>query len=89
LSGTAINLLFPKLDWINILQVVKQGLASMLMIFGAIAVIFGLGFLYGLLLINTMTLMTFLWLCTAFFTLASTTIYAWLATKGERIFKEL
>jgi ABC-2 type transport system permease protein len=88
-SGLAINLIFPKLDWVNELQVVKQGLSSMVMIFGAIGVIFGLGFAYGFLLKDIMTLATFLWLCTALLVIASAAVYAWLATKGVRIFGEL
>jgi ABC-2 type transport system permease protein len=88
-SGTAINLLFPKLDWINELQVVKQGFSAMLMIFAAVGMAVGLGFVYALLLSDYLTLTTFLWLCTAFFTIASAAIYAWVATVGEKIFREL
>jgi ABC-2 type transport system permease protein len=89
ITGTAINLLFPKLDWVNELQVVKQSLSSMLMMLGAMALIFGLGIVYAFLLVDMMTLLTFLWLCTAAFTVVSAAIYAWLATVGERIFREL
>jgi hypothetical protein len=45
-----INLHFPKFDWINEIQPIKQGLATMLTMFGAAAIVAALVMLYALLL---------------------------------------
>jgi ABC-2 type transport system permease protein len=43
--GVVINLPFPRLDWLNEVQVAKQSASAMLSLFGAMAGIAGLGLL--------------------------------------------
>jgi len=88
-AGLAINLHFPKLDWMNETHVVKQGLSAMVTLFGAMVTIAALGFAYVFLLNTLISLTTFLWLFTLMSAVIAFIIYAWLVTAGVRKFEEL
>lgn len=81
-GGIAVNLYFPKLEWTNEIYVVKQGLSSMITMFGAMGVIAGLGFAYAFLIDGIVSLTAFLWICAAAFAIAATAVYAWLIKSG-------
>jgi ABC-2 type transport system permease protein len=86
LLGVTLNLQFPRFDWINSLQPVKQGLAAMLAMFGGMA---GLGVLAGVyfaLAIGGVSLEMYMLYCSAFFVLLSAVLYWYLVTKGCKRF---
>jgi len=88
-SGLAINLHFPKLDWMNETYVVKQGLSAMITIFGAMVTIIGVGLVYMLMLNTVVSLTAFLWLVSLLFAVIAVLVYAWLLTSGVKKFKQL
>jgi len=85
--GLAVNLRFPKLDWINEMHVVKQGLSAMLMIFGAMGIIAALVLAYAFLLRTFISLTAFLWLFTLLSAVAAFFTYAWLLSSGVKKFE--
>jgi ABC-2 type transport system permease protein len=89
LLGVAINLLFPRLDWINEVQPIKQGLATILTMAGAAAVILPLGLLYIFLLSRFMDAETFLLLCAGLMILLSALLTTYLERGGSRRFEAL
>ena len=88
-SGLAVNLHFPKLDWTNETYVVKQGLSAMITIFGAMVTIIGTGIVYVFFLNTVVSLTAFLWLFTLLFAIIAALVYAWLLTSGVRKFNQL
>ncbi|MDR1962021.1 MAG: hypothetical protein LBQ16_07035 [Gracilibacteraceae bacterium] len=88
-GGLAINLHFPKLEWTNEIQAVKQSLSAMIAVFGAMGAMAGIGLAYVFLLRHLLPLMPFLWLCAAVFAVLSALIGAWLAKSGVKRFAEL
>ncbi|MDR1412313.1 MAG: hypothetical protein LBJ07_00060 [Actinomycetes bacterium] len=88
-SGLAINLRFPKLNWVNEMSVVKRGAAPMITLFGGMAVIGGLALLYAFLLVEALPVQTYLWLCALFFAIGAAFLYAWLMKSGASIFANL
>jgi ABC-2 type transport system permease protein len=87
--GLAVNLRFPKLDWTNEVRVVKQGLSSMIMLFGAIFVLIVLGLLYGFILSGTVSLTAYLWVCALLFAAGAALARAWLIKTGTGKFAAL
>ena len=88
LIGIALNLRFPRFDWTNPIQPVKQGLSSMLTLFGGIALIFTLIFVYAF-ISYFITIEIFLLLCAAAASAVSAALYYYLINKGSRKFEEL
>lgn len=89
LFGVVINLQFPKFDWINEIQPIKQGLASLLTMFGSAAVVAALALLYAFLLSRTITAETYLLICTAILILSSGLLLNYLEKGGSRRFEAL
>lgn len=89
LLGVVINLLFPKFDWINEIQPIKQGMASMLTMFGAAAIVGVLVLIYAFLLGSLMTAETYLLLCAALLILLSGLFINYLEKGGTRRFDAL
>jgi len=87
--GLAINLLFPKLDWINEVYVVKQGLSAMVSIFGAMGLIAAVGLAYVFLLNAVISLTAFLWLFALLSAVIASITYTWLVTSGAKKFERL
>ncbi|MDR1804320.1 MAG: hypothetical protein LBQ94_12025 [Treponema sp.] len=88
-SGLAVNLHFPKLDWTNETYVVKQGLSAMITIFGAMVTIIAVGIVYVFFINTTISLTAFLWLFTLLFAIIAALVYAWLLTSGVKKFEQL
>ncbi|MDR1914660.1 MAG: hypothetical protein LBQ68_09300 [Clostridiales bacterium] len=88
-GGLAINLHFPKLEWTNEIQAVKQGWSAMITMFGVMGTIAGIGLAYAFLLNSIIPLMAFLWICTGVFAVATVLIYVWLMKFGIKKFAEL
>jgi ABC-2 type transport system permease protein len=79
--GLYVNLHLPKLDWISDLQPVKQGASAMFVMFGAMALIFGLSLLYLLVFIE-LSLDYYLWALTLIALILNVTLYRYFS--GER-----
>jgi len=88
-GGLAINLLFPKLDWMNEIHVVKQGLSAMVAMFGSMVIILAAGLAYAFLLNTFLSLTAFLWLFALLSAVIAFITYAWLLTSGVRKFEQL
>ena len=89
LLGVTLNLTFPRLDWVNTVQPIKQGLSSMLSMFGGMALVVAIALAYGFLLSSVIGLEMFLILCTIIFLAASAVLYFNLINGGCRKFEEL
>jgi len=87
--GLAVNLHFPKLDWMNEVHVVKQGLSAMVTLFGSMGTITILGLAYALLLSTVISLTAFLWLFAIISAVIAVLTYAWLVTLGVRKFEQI
>jgi len=89
LFGVTLNLAFPRFDWINPIQPVKQGLSGMLSMFGGMALVAVLAVVYLLLPGGLVTPDVYLLICTAFFAAVSLVLYVYLSGPGERKFETL
>jgi len=89
LTGLIVNLVFPKLDWLNEAQVVKQSLPAGLSLLGAMAIVAGLFVLYVALLRDKLSLMAYLWAQAIAFALLSAAAYIYLSKAGTKRFEEL
>ena len=90
LFGITLNLAFPRFDWINPIQPVKQGLSTMLTLFGAMALIAALAIIcYALMKSDILTLRVYLLLCAALFLALSCGLFAYLKSAGCRKFEML
>lgn len=88
LFGVVVNLQFPKFDWINELQPIKQGVSVLLTMLGVFAFIAALAVLYFVLsaVLAVELYMTF---CAALFAILSGLLYGYLRTGGSRRFEAL
>ena len=89
LLGVALNLSFPRFDWINPIQPVKQGISSMLTMFGGMALLSVLVILYIFLPGGSLSIESYLLICFGLFTAASGGLYAYLVNSGSRKFESL
>ncbi len=89
LFGVVLNLIFPKLDWTNEIQAIKQGLSSFIAMFGGMAVMLLLIFVYVKLLIETVSLVAFAYIASLVFLLLSAGLYLYIVKCGERKFNSL
>ena len=89
LFGLTLNLAFPRFDWINPIQPVKQGMSAMFSLLGGFALITVLAGIYAALPTGKTALEIYLLICTAFFAAASAGLYAYLANAGGRKFETL
>jgi ABC-2 type transport system permease protein len=89
LFGVVINLQFPKFDWINELQPIKQGVSVLLSMFGAFALVAALAALYALILSGIIAVELYLTLCAALFAVLSGVLYGYLRNGGSRRFEAL
>ena len=89
LLGVTLNLAFPRFDWINPIQPVKQGVSSMLTMFGGMALIAALAILYILLPNGLLALDIYLLICTVVFIIMSASLYTYLIGAGSRKFESL
>lgn len=89
LFGVVMNLQFPKFDWINELQPIKQSVSVLITMFGTAALIAALTILYAFVLSNVFVLELYLTLCAALFAVLSGILYNYLRTSGSRRFEAL
>jgi ABC-2 type transport system permease protein len=89
LFGVVINLQFPRFDWVNEIQPVKQGASTMLTMFGAIAFIAVLVILYIFVLSAFLAIEYYLLVCVALFAVLSLILYGYLRRGGSRRFESL
>lgn len=89
LFGVAVNLKFPKFDWVSETIVIKQSLSVLVAMFGGIALV-GLPVLaYSSLLDGFLNAATFLLIYSLCFIIASVFLYRYIVTKGVKIFESL
>mgnify|MGYP000861809337 CR=1 FL=1 len=89
LFGVVVNLHFPKFDWISETTAVKQGLSTMISMFGSFVIISIPILLYMFLLISHINLEWYLFICFILFVTLSYGLYKYLVTKGKRMFERL
>jgi len=89
LLGVTLNLAFPRFDWLNEIQPVKQGASTMLSMFGGMALIAALAIVYIFLLSGALAPDIYLLLCTLVFIIASAGLYLYLIKGGCRRFDAL
>lgn len=89
LFGVAVNLKFPRFDWISETVAVKQGASSMIAMFGSAAVVILPALLYALVLADHLTATAFLTIYTVLAGIACLSLYRWLMTRGKAIFEAL
>lgn len=87
--GLILNLHMPKFDWLSELQPVKQGIPTMLVLFGTMALIFGLVMLYGFVLSSFLDIFAFAWLLIVIFAVLDFLFIYWLVTYGAKKFGAL
>ena len=89
LLGVTLNLAFPRFDWINPIQPVKQGMSAMISMFGGMSLIVALALVYALLLGPALALDYYLLYCTVAFLAVSAGLYASLMRGGVSKFEAL
>ncbi|MCL2227368.1 MAG: hypothetical protein FWB97_07040 [Oscillospiraceae bacterium] len=93
LLGITFGLAFPRFDWINPLQPVKQGMAVMLTMFGSMALVGVLALVFALGVSRTQagaqSLGAYLVACTIFFLAVSAGLYIYVVGAGSRKFESL
>ena len=82
--GLAANLMFPKLDWISEMTVIKQSMSTFLAIFGGMGFVAVPALVYLLLLQGAVSLTVYLWCVAAVFLLMSGIVWRLLMTWGVR-----
>lgn len=87
--GLALNLLYPKFDWLNEMDAIKQGLAPTLAIFIATLSIVFPALIYMLLVKNHMSVQAYMGAAAVIFVLISLSLNRYLAKKGVALFEAL
>ena len=87
--GVFFNLKFPKLDWINETQPVKQGASVIFTLLASMAAVSIPVLLYMFLLASFIPAALFVIIYTAYFAALSFALYRFICTKGAKIFREL
>ncbi len=87
--GVAINLKFPKFDWISETVAVKQGLSSMIAMFGSVAFVALPVIIYVKFLMKSLSADIYLIICAVVFMLLSLGLVRYLKTRGREIFMHL
>ncbi|MGM9974111.1 MAG: hypothetical protein ACI33K_08730 [Clostridiaceae bacterium] len=87
--GVAINLKFPKFDWVSETVAVKQGISSLIAMFGSMAIVALPVIIYVKFLMESLSADTYLIICTVLFILLSLGIVRYLKTRGREIFMHL
>lgn len=87
--GVAINLKFPKFDWVSETVAVKQGISSLIAMFGSMALVALPVIIYVKLLQESLSADVYLIICTGVFILLSLGLARYLKTRGREIFMHL
>lgn len=88
-TGIALNLKYPKFDWVNETDAVKQGVAPFLAMFIAAATVALPVLLYAFLFSDMVSAEIYLCIVFLLFVAASAVLYRYLTTRGVEIFKNL
>ncbi len=87
--GVTINLQFPKFDWINEIQPIKQGLSTIVSMAGSFALIAGMIVLYIFILSPYIDAETYMFMCAALLVILIAALSMYLKTGGSRRFEAL
>lgn len=87
--GVAINLRFPRFDWISETIAIKQSISTVIVMFSAMAVVVGGAALYIIVLNEKLAMELYLILFSILLAAASAGIYVFLKTKGSAAFAAL
>lgn len=87
--GVTINLQFPKFDWINELQPIKQSVSVLITMFGTFAFVAALAVLYVVVLSSVMSAEIYMLLCAALLAILNTLFYSYFKKGGSRRFEAL
>lgn len=89
LFGVAVNLRFPKFDWISEMIAVKQGASTLIAMFGAMALVALPTVVYATALSGMIGLEVYIALVTLLVCALAAGLYIFLKTKGARMFEAL
>lgn len=89
LFGVTVNLHFPKFNWASEVVAVKQGVSTIIAMFGSALILLISVIIYIFLLTNLLGTELYLLICFILFTLLSYGLYKYLLTKGKKIFEKL
>ena len=89
LLGLCANIMFPRLDWTNEIQPIKQSASVMITMMGAMAFVIAAFLVYMFALSRVMSLNTFMLICAAALIILSALMLRYITTTGSRRFNEL
>ena len=89
LLGVAVNLRYPKFDYINETAVIKNSMSVTVTLFGSWALLAAAALLYGLALRRVMGMTPYLYICAALLAALCAALYLSLRRSGARRFAEL
>ena len=87
--GVAVNLRFPKFDWISEMIAVKQGASTLIAMFGAMALVALPTILYASILSSLIRPEIYIALVTVLIAALAAGLYVFLKTKGSKMFAAL
>lgn len=88
LTGLAINIIFPKIEWTNVTVPIKQSLSVFIGMFtGLFYCMFSISIWYAT--VNMISPVIFLTIIIVFYLLLGVLIYRWLITSGKRKFMKI
>ena len=89
LLGVTVNLQFPKFDWINEMQPIKQGISTLLCMAVSFALIAAMILVYLFVLNAYVAAEIYMFICAAFLMAVNITLYLYLKAGGSRRFEAL
>lgn len=84
LLGMCGNVLYPRFDWINATTVIKNSPGVLIGTLLPMGLMMGLGFLYGVVLVNLISLTAFVLLVSGLLLVVSALMYRWLIDTGAK-----
>lgn len=88
-GGAAVNLGFPRLDWLTEVQVVKQSASALVTLFGGVGIVGGFALAYILGLSRLVSPEPYVWGCAAVCAVSTLGVDRYLRTGGARRFERL
>ena len=86
--GMALNILFPRFEWVNETLVIKQSASTLLAVLGGMAIA-ALPVIVSFAALKVMTPAAYLAIVAAIFAVAAAALYRWIATRGVKRFAEM
>ena len=87
--GVTINLQFPKFDWINEIQPIKQGISTLVSMAASFALIAAMTLIYIFVLSPYIDAEIYLFFCASLLMILNLILYSYLKTGGSRRFEAL